>query len=394
MGMIRILTFTTLFPNDVQPRHGIFVEQRLRKLLDLGGIEARVIAPVPWFPFRAKLFGQYAQYASVAREEVRHGIHTSHPKYLNIPKIGMSLAPFLIAFFTYFHVRKMIKNGFEFDLIDAHYFYPDGVAAAILASLLKKPLVITARGSDINLLPNYSIPRRLILWATSKAWMSFTVCNALKDKMTELGAEGGKVHVMRNGVDHEKFRLLDREQCRKKLSIDQPTLLSVGNLVELKGHHLVIEAMKSLPEHELVIVGDGEEYKNLVDLTKKLGVDNRVRFLGTINQEQLVEVYNAVDILVLASSREGWANVLLESMACGTPVVATNVGGTLEVVKSKEAGIVIPERTSKAILDGVSELSQGYPERSATRAYAKKFSWEETVTAIHKQFDIISATVD
>lgn len=388
--MKKILTLTTLYPNNIKSNHGIFVEQRLRHLLKIEGIEAKVIAPVPWFPFASDKFGQYAQFAKIAKTEERFGIHVYHPRYLLIPKIGMTLAPILMALALYPVLKKMLKENEGFDLIDAHYFYPDGVAAAMLGKLLNKPVVITARGTDINLIPNFYWPRKMIIWAAKRAASLITVCQALKDELIVLGIDPAKIHALRNGVDLEFFFPEERVQARQKLKLNRPTILSVGHLIERKGHHLVIEAMLDLPEYELLIAGDGEEMPRLKKLANDLNVSDRVTFLGAVSHNQLVTIYSAVELLVLASSREGWANVLLEAMACGTPVIATNVWGTAEVVTAPEAGMLIEERSAQAIANAVKVMEKNMSSRKETREYAEKFSWDETVHRLYDLFEKIN----
>ena len=183
--------------------------------------------------------------------------------------------------------------------------------------------------------------------------------------------------VLRNGVDLKVFRPPeDREGLRSKMDFNGTTILSVGYLIERKGHDLIIRALKYLPGVKLLIAGDGEERDNLRALMKSEGVEDRVSFLGNIPHENLKDYYGAADILVLASSREGWANVLLESMACGTPVVATNIWGTPEVVSCPEAGVLVARET-KSIADGVKTLLADYPDRSMTRKHAERFKWNE-----------------
>ncbi len=389
---MKILTFTTLYPNNIKNSHGIFVEQRLRKLLTLGGITAKVIAPVPWFPFSSEKFGQYAQFPKVKKTENRFGVYVQHPRYPLIPKIGMTIAPILMALWLYPVVKKMLKNGDDFDVIDAHYFYPDGVAAAILGKLFNKSVVITARGTDINLIPQFYFPRKMILWAANQASEIITVCEALKQELITLGVSLTKIHALRNGVDLLFFHPQDREKSRQKLNIHRPTLLSVGHLVERKGHHLVIQAMVDLPSYDLLIAGDGEERENLKKLVAELNLENRVRFLGSVSHEELVTIYSAVDLLVLASSREGWANVLLESMACGTPAIATNIWGTSEVITKPEAGMLMAERSANAIVQATKEIEQMMPSRQKTREYAEQFSWDDTVNALQAIFNSIVNT--
>ncbi len=376
---MRILLFSTLYPSSIKPRHGVFVEQRLRKLLSSGQVEARVVAPVPWFPSSNARFGSYADFARIPAREVRHDIEVQHPRYLLLPRVGMSSAPFFIAASAIASIKKLIRQGHDFDLIDAHYYYPDGVAAAMIGHYFNKPVVVTARGTDINLIPQYRLPRRMIRWAAGKVDASITVCQALKDEMVAMGIDAGSITVLRNGVDLQMFRPVeDRTRLRARLAIEGRTLLSVGHHIERKGHHLIIEAMQKLPDTKLLIAGDGEEEARLKALTGKLGLEQRVRFLGAVSQEQLRDFYAAADALVLASSREGWANVLLESMACGTPVVATRVWGTPEVVAVPEAGVLIEQRTADAIAAGVQALFASYPDRKATRQYAEQFSWDFT----------------
>ena len=375
---MKILTFSTLYPNAESPGHGIFVETRLRHLLEnFSAVSAKVVAPVPWFPFTSERFGRYGKYARVPDSETRNGVQIHHPRYLQLPKIGMSSTPFFLARASLPILKKMIADGYDFDLIDAHYYFPDGVAAILLGKWLNKPVVVTARGSDINLIAEFASPRRMILRAAREAVASITVSNGLKTRMVQLGAAAEKIYVFRNGVDLTLFQPIDRDSARAALGWQTKVLLCVGNLLELKGHHLVIDAMRNLPEYRLVIIGSGEEQANLRRRCQTAAVADRVDFVSRVPQDKLKTYYGAADALILASSREGWANVLLESMACGTPVIATTVGGNPEVVSCPDAGILLPERSAQSIAEGVHKLFTCYPDRSRTRRYAEKFDWYE-----------------
>jgi glycosyltransferase involved in cell wall biosynthesis len=187
-----------------------------------------------------------------------------------------------------------------------------------------------------------------------------------------------KITVLRNGVDLEMFTPpSDKEELRKNLGISGTTILSVGYLIERKGHHLIIEALTKLPDVRLLIAGEGAEHDNLLALVRRERLDKRVSFLGNVPHQRLKDYYGAVDMLVLASSREGWANVLLESMACGTPVVATKVWGTPEVVSCPEAGVLV-DRNAYAISEGIKKIIEYKPDCKLTRNYAEKFDWTET----------------
>ncbi len=378
MARMKILTFTTLYPNATKPHHGVFVETRLRYLVASGAVQSLVVAPVPWFPSSHAGFGRYGVNARVERREERFGLTVLHPRYPLLPKIGMTLAPFFLAGAMLPVLKKIIAEGYDFDLIDAHYFYPDGVAAVMLARYFGKPVVITARGTDINLIPDYRLPRKMILWAAHRASGIITVCRALKEALVEMGVREEKIMPLRNGVDLQRFFPVDRADGRSRLGLTRKTLLSVGHLIERKGHHIAIAALAELPDVDLLIAGDGEEKASLETLAASLGLADRVRFLGAIGQEQLRNYYGAVDALVLASSREGWANVLLESMACGTPVIATNVWGTPEVVAAPEAGVLMEERNPQALARAARCLFANYPDHDATRRYAERFGWDPT----------------
>ena len=375
---VRLLTFSSLYPNAAQPTHGVFVENRLRHLLGSGAATSTVLAPVPWFPSTSSRFGAWAAFARAPREETRHGIAVHHPRFPVIPRVGMSIAPWLLYRAALPAARRLLAAGVAFDAIDAHYVYPDGVAAVWLGRALGQPVVITARGTDVNLIPRYAVPRRLIQGAIAGAAALIAVSGALAEALTGLGAPAGKVTVLRNGVDLALFHPpADRAAARAALGLAGPTLISVGHLIDRKGHDLVIEALARLPDWSLLIVGEGPERAKLEALAARPGLAGRVRLLGGRPHAELPTLYGAADVLVLASSREGWANVLLESMACGTPVVASDIWGNPEVVRDPEAGRIVP-RTAEAIAAGVAALAAAAPARAATRAYAEGFSWDAT----------------
>lgn len=375
---MKILTFTTLFPNAAKPHHGIFTETTLRHQLATGEVQAKVVAPVPWFPFAHPMFGEYGLLARAPQVETRVGVEVCHPRYLLMPKVSMHVAPFTLARAARPVIARMLDEGYDFDVIDAHYFYPDGVAAVMLGKYFNKPVVISALGTDINLIPKYALPRRMIRWAGEQAAAMITVCEALRTEMIRFGMDGSRITTLRNGVDLTLFQPVDRAATRVRLGLDGFTLLSVGHLDPRKGHDHVIGALAELPDVRLLIAGSGPDRKKLEACAAAAGVAERVTFLGPLPQATLRDYYGAADALVLASSREGWANVLLEAMACGTPVVASDVWGTPEVVCTPAAGVLMASRTAHGVADGVRRLRARYPDHAATRAYAEGFSWADT----------------
>ncbi|HEY1503241.1 MAG TPA: glycosyltransferase family 4 protein [Stellaceae bacterium] len=387
-GLPRLLTFTTLFPNEAAPTHGVFVENRLRHLAASGRVSARVVAPVPWFPSSAPIFGRYAGFAKVPRREERFGLAIEHPRYPVLPKFGMSAAPLLL-FLAALPMLRRLQAEQDFDLIDAHYFYPDGVAAILLGRALGKPVTITARGTDINLIPRLALPRRMIRWAGAKAAGMIAVSEALRREMIALGLPGDRIRTLRNGVDLAMFKPIARDEARAALGLDGPTLLSVGHLIGRKGHDRVIAALAKLPLYSLLIAGDGPERAALENLAWSHGVADRVRFLGGVPHHALARIYAAADALVLASSREGWPNVLLEAMACGAPVVASNVWGAPELICDPAAGVLMPELSTAGVVAGVNTLFAALPSRDATRRFAERYSWDETTAGQIQLFEEI-----
>ena len=241
---VRILTFTSLYPSVARPRHGIFIESRLRRLVSRGGLRARVIAPVPWFPFTGARWGEYARMAATPATERREGIEVRYPRYPMLPRIGMGLQPQAMAQAGLREARVMLADGEDIDLIDAHYLYPDGVAAASLARQLRRPFVVSARGSDVNVIGQMPGPRARIVRAIEQSAGVIAVSAALRSALIGMGVPAERITVLRNGVDTELFRPVDRSEARRELGLptDARIIVSVGNLVQGKRNDLALEA--------------------------------------------------------------------------------------------------------------------------------------------------------
>ncbi len=370
--MIRLLTFTTLYPNPAAPNHGVFVENRLRHLVASGEVRSTVLAPVPWFPFAAAYSAMRARQAGVAAEEVRHGLRVLHPRFLSVPGLGLMTSPAGLFRSARRSLEYLLAEGFAFDAIDAHYLHPEGMVAVRLGQHFGKPVVLTARGSDVSQLPQYRGPRRAILRALREADALIAVSAGLKEGMVELGADPGRITVLRNGVDLGLF------QPPVARAQQPPRLLSVGLLIPRKGHDRIIAALPELPGFHLRILGEGPERGRLEAQARALGVADRVSLPGAVPHARLAAEYGAADALVLASTREGWANVLLEAMACGTPVLASPAWGCREAVQAPAAGRLLADFSVGAIVAGVRALFAALPDRAATRRYAEGFGWDET----------------
>lgn len=376
---MRVLTFTSLFPNHEKPNLGVFIYQRIAHLSKMPGNHVEVIAPVPYFPrwlrgTRWKKLGQVP-----AREQIGD-LTVYHPRYLLLPKISMPFHGFLI-FSGTFRLARRLHRQTPFDCIDAHFVYPDGFAAAVLGKLLKLPVILSARGTDINLYPSFKMIRPMIRWALKHSAGAIAVSSSLRDVMVELGFSRESVRVIGNGIDAGRFSPVDPGEARACLGLpgNATILVSVGGLVPRKGFQFLIPAVAALapcfPSLRLYILGEGEYRARLESLIRECRLEQQVFLMGNIPNEQLRFWYSAAQLSCLVSSREGWANVLQESMACGTPVIATKVWGAPEIVVSADLGLLV-EQSVEAIRKALEAALLKPWNRAAIADHARQRTWD------------------
>jgi len=360
--------------------------------------ELEVMAPVPWFP-PLRLHERYYNYSRVVSEEWVGSLRVYHPGFFLLPKVGKALDGVSMFLGTYGPARRL-QQRFPFDLIDVHYAYPDGYAGYLLARALGKPYTITIRGTDINLLARYPLRRRLIYKALSQASGVISVCQALKEAAIPLGVPEAKITVIPNGVDVTRFFPVDKRRARERVHLppDRRILLSVGHLCERKGFHLLIDAMGDLIKKVgrdllLVIVGgnthDGDFKTYLEGRIARQGLENHVLLAGPKPPDELRVWYSAADLSCLASSREGWPNVCLESLACGVPVVATRVWGTPEVLCSPDYGLLINRRSAEALATGIEQALKKEWDSEKMIAYARQNTWQKVAGQVIKIFESV-----
>jgi glycosyltransferase involved in cell wall biosynthesis len=328
---LKVLVYTSLFPNSVQPLSGHFVLERLSHLLPY--VDCSVVAPAPYFP-KLKLNARWYQFSQIPSTERLNGLELDHPRFVVLPKIGMvthGLSMFLGSART---VASRIRRE-RYDLIDAHYVYPDGFAAMLLGSWLNIPVVVSARGSDINVFPRFRAIRPLIRRVLARADALIAVSQSLKDQMVDLGCSAEKITVIGNGVDSRKFYPRSRSEMRQDLGLSptRPIFLSVGHLNENKGFHVLIDAVAQLraarPDVLLLIIGEGVYRSHLEQRIRDLNLMGNVQLVGARPNEELVAWYGASDVFCLASETEGSPNVVMEALACGRPVIATHAAASM-----------------------------------------------------------------
>ena len=392
----RLAVLSVLFPHPGQPNAGLFIRERMFRVGER--LPLFVVAPQPWFPFQGLIrrFRPHFRPPAPAHEH-QQGFEVYHPRFFSVPGRLKSLDGFFLALGCLGLLRRLRDR---FDIIDAHFAYPDGYAATLLGRWLGVPVTITLRGTEVPLARDPR-RRRLMVRALARARRVFAVADALKRHVVGLGADGTKITVVGNGVDHEKFRPADRTEARRRLGIPEgaPVLVTVGGLVERKGFHRVIELLPELsaafPGLRYLVVGgpspEGDMTAALKDQAARLGVAEHVIFTGPLPAAALRWPLSAADVFVLSTRNEGWANVFLEAMACGLPVVTTDVGGNREVVSAPWLGRVVPFGDAAALAGALREALAARWDRARIRRHAEDNSWETRVEVL---VDVFEAVLD
>ncbi|MGH7163729.1 MAG: glycosyltransferase, partial [Planctomycetota bacterium] len=363
---MRLLTITSLFPNAVMPTQGIFIHQRMRAVAAKGA-QVRVIAPVPFVP-PLPVPRAYARWRAVPREEEIGGLRVLHPRYPLIPKVGMALHAWGYARGIAAAARAEAER-FRPQLVDVHYLYPDACAAATVARALKLPYVCSARGSDVKLLARFPSIRRRIVRALEGAAAVVAVSHDLAREMRALALTERPVHVIPNGVDPERFRPRPKAEARRDLGLPAAGRIAVcvANLREEHGQSLLVRAMArpgTPPNLRVYLVGDGPDEASLRHLVASLGVDDRVVLAGRVDHDRVALWFSAADVSVLLSDREGCPNVVLESLACGTPCIGSDLPEMREVIPGPPQG-----RTVSRDPDAVAAALAGAVERPPGEAH-------------------------
>lgn len=382
----RLLVLSSLFPSEVAPTNGLFIRERMFRVARHLPLE--VVAPVPWFPLQGLLRLLRPGFRPMpARREEQMGITVHHPRFLSFPGVLKRLDGLSMALACYPQLRRIRKSR-GVDIIDSHFAYPDGLAATLLGRWMHLPVTITLRGTEARLLKDRVLGAR-VMRAVTGATRVFGVADALVQAVVERGCDAARCEVVGNGVDTERFRPIDRTEARAQLLIaaDAPVLVSVGGLVERKGFHRVIEVIPALREHwpdvVFLIVGSGGPEGNFEQQLKtqvaELGLEENVRFLGALPPDELRLPLSAADVFVLATRNEGWANVFLEAMACGLPVVTTRVGGNAEVVCSEALGRLVAFGDSDALKAAIADALEQDWDRARIREYAEANHWDHRI---------------
>lgn len=384
-----IVVLSSLFPSAVQPGAGLFIRERMFRVGRQ--LPLRVVAPTPWFPLQGLLRRWKPGFRPGApAHEQQAGHEVWFPRFLSVPGVLKQFDGLAMALAAWPRLRALRRAG-QLDLIDAHFAYPDGYAATLLGRWLGVPVTITLRGTESRLARDPVLAPRMVQ-ALHAATRVFAVSDSLRQVAIGLGLAPDKVQVVGNGVDLARFRPEPKAEARRALGLaeDAPVLIGVGGLVERKGFHRVIELLPALlqrhPGLRYLVVGgpspEGDMGEALRAQVAQAGLGEVVRFLGPLPPDALRGPLSAADVFVLSTRNEGWANVFLEAMACGLPVVTTAVGGNAEVVCRPELGSVVPFGDAAQLEAAIDHALHHAWNRSAIRAYAEDNTWDRRVETL------------
>jgi glycosyltransferase involved in cell wall biosynthesis len=386
---MKVLVFTTVFPNPALPVRGLFVYERVRHAARHA--EVRVVAPVPWFHRRGR--------AGSPSRETRGGLTVEHPTFYYVPFVGKYLDG-LFLFLSALACVARLRREFDFDLIDGHFGYPDGFAAVLLGWFFRRPVTLTLRGSETEHLA-HPLKRWAMRWAWRRATRVMAVSHQLGKMAEDLGVTPDRVRVIPNGVDGNRYCPGDRDESRRKLGLPLSgrLLVSVGHLTARKGFHRVVRVLPQLlrdfPDLTFAVVGGMEAagtYETSLRRTiAGLGLGDKARLAGPLPPEEVVRWLRAGDLFVLASAREGCPNAVWEAMACGCPVVATRVG---------EVDRMVPE-SAGILYDGVEDdgellrcLRDGLRrswDTARIRAHVEQYTWDRVAAAVLEEWRVAVA---
>lgn len=389
----RILVFSSLFPSPVDPNAGVFIRERMFRVAE--HLPIVVVSPKAWSPIDWLIRLRRPQFRPLApREEKQQGITVYAPRFFSLPGVLKHWDSTLMALGSYLTLLRL-KREFGFTHIDAHFGYPDGHAASLLARWFGVPLTITLRGSERTYVETPAFRQRIAA-GLRQACKVIGVSDSLRRLALSLGVPENKAVTIGNAVDCQRFQPVDRAEARRRLDIKDgdKVLISVGWLIERKGFHRVIEVMPELvkiyPRLRYLIVGGAAGADNMEAQLRRqvsqLGLKGHVHFLGSMKPEELKWPLSAADLFVLATRREGWANVLLEAMACGLPVVTTDVDGNPEVVCHEYLGRIVSFGDKEALRAAIQDGLLHTWDRHAIRLYAERNSWDSRITVLCKEF--------
>ena len=381
---MRLLFIANDFPSPGRPGKGVFNLNLARALAQKH--EVKVVAPLAWldaWPDTLRAIARGAVDLRSFGRSVADGFEVRYPHYYYPP--GMLRNQY--GWFYWQSVRRTVESLAKVsppDAVVAYWAHPDGEAGVRAARRSGVRSAVIVGGSDVLLLTADPGRRRRVVGVLLATDAVLCVSRHLRDKVLELGVPGHKVHVWRQGVDTEIFHPGDQAAARRKLGLPEGAKAAVwvGRMHPVKGLDVLLEALAILRGRgvalHVYLVGDGELRERLEAQVRTLKLGEMVTFAGARPQDQLPDWYRAADITLLPSRSEGLPNVLRESKACGTPFVASKVGGIAEIADEGLDQLVAPE--DPGALAAAIEAALGQPRPAATEVHST--SWSASADAL------------
>lgn len=375
---MRIEVLTSLYPGPPKPHEGIFAELRWSGMLQRGH-EVSVVQPLPRTPGPLAL-GSWGEIRRMPQRELRAGLRVRRPRYLHLPGRARRNA----RAFARIGMKQILAAGRP-DVVVCDYAWPAAMAAPLLAQA-GLPCVINGRGSDVLLVAGEAGLGAELSACLKSAGHWCAVSRDLVKVMDQLAGRPGQGCLAPNGVDLDQFRLAERSVARATLGLDpvRPLVLVVGHLIERKDPLLALEAFAvgAPPEAQLVFLGRGPLESAVLARAALLGLEQRVRCLGEVQPSRLASWYTAANLLLLTSSREGRPNVVLEALGSGLPVLATEAGGTRELLEGWSERCLSSSRDAAHLGARLAELLRDPPPAAELRAAVEPLSWENGLRAL------------
>jgi len=379
---MNILLVSSLFPNSLEPLRGIFTFQIAKEMWTYENV--RVIAPVPVmgnFKF-LNLLRKYKVRSDIPFCDNIDGNLVYHPQYTAVP--GAGILHHVAMYRALRPLMSTILKDWHIDAVNCHWIFPDGAAVRKICAELGIPVMLTPLGTDLNRYAEFPLRRQVIKSALRKSDKVSVLNREMFGKCLNLGVSKERLAIIPNGVDLEEFFILDRKAARAGLGVaaDSQTILFVGTLVPVKGVEILLRAFDLMRRKrrtgslELFIVGAGHLGDSLKKLSAKLGWDGAIHFVGPVMHSDLVHWLNAADCLCLPSLTEGHPNVMMEALACGTPIVASPVGSVPDFVTEATGRLARPLDHVDLAAKLEQCLARAY-DREAIRGSVQDFSWRE-----------------
>ncbi len=367
-----LLIVSNLYPLPWQPNRAMFNKQQFDYLSEK--YDVYILVPVAFFDY----FKNWTQ--------IKNNNNLRYFPYFYIPKMGRRFYSWFMFLSIMLSSYKWVKSK-DIKFILASWAYPEGVAVQKTAKFFNLPFFLKVHGSDINLYGNIPSRAKQIVSAAQASEGVISVSQALAKRIIEMGVNKKLIKVIYNGVNKNKFYF------DQKINTTD-TILFIGNLLKTKG---VVELMDSFininkryPSLKLTYIGDGEMFPLLQEKITLHGLEKKIKLIGSLEHELLPAMIRQAKLLVLPSYNEGVPNVILEAMSCGTPVVATAVGGIPEVIEEGISGVLMNSPDVKDVQAGIEKALKIPWSKVVISESAKKFNWDNNIAQLCTLFNKVT----